>query len=74
MFENEQVQHLKMAVPVKHPALGELRVQAPPVTLSRTPGGVRMPAPDPGEHTDEILGELGYSAADITSLRNDKVI
>jgi hypothetical protein len=30
MFENEQVQHLQMAVPVKHPALGEIRVQAPP--------------------------------------------
>ena len=74
VFENEQIRHLKMAVPVKHPALGEMRVQAPPVTLSRTPASVRLPAPDPGEHTDEILGELGYSPADITSLRADKVV
>ena len=49
-------------------------VQAPPVTLSRTPGGVRTPAPDTGEHSDQILAELGYSPADITSLRHDKVI
>jgi len=74
VYENEQIRHLKMAVPVKHPALGELLVQAPPVTLSRTPGGVRLPAPDTGEHSDEILAELGYSPADITSLRSDKVI
>jgi crotonobetainyl-CoA:carnitine CoA-transferase CaiB-like acyl-CoA transferase len=35
---------------------------------------VRTPAPDTGEHSDQILAELGYSPADITSLRNDKVI
>jgi crotonobetainyl-CoA:carnitine CoA-transferase CaiB-like acyl-CoA transferase len=74
MFENEQVQHLQMAVPVKHPALGEIRVQAPPVTLSRTPGSVRLHSPDPGEHTDEILGELGFTAGEIKSLRADKVV
>ena len=74
VFENEQIRHLKMAVPVKHPVLGEVLVQAPPVTLSRTPGAIRTPAPDTGEHSDQILTELGYSPADIASLRNDKVI
>ncbi len=61
VFENEQIQHLGMAVPITHPALGAIRVQAPPVTLSRTPGAVRTHAPDTGEHTDAILGELGFS-------------
>jgi crotonobetainyl-CoA:carnitine CoA-transferase CaiB-like acyl-CoA transferase len=61
-------------VPVRHPELGELLLQAPPVTLSRTPGAVRTCAPDTGEHNDEILGELGYSPSDIASLRHDKVI
>ena len=74
VFENEQIQHLRMAVPVKHPALGEVRVQAPPVTLSRTPASVRLHSPDPGEHTDEILGELGFSAEEVRSLRADKVV
>jgi formyl-CoA transferase len=74
VYEDEQIRHLKMAVPVKHPALGELLVQAPPVTLSRTPGAVRTPAPDTGEHNDQILTELGYSPSDIDTLRNDKVI
>jgi formyl-CoA transferase len=74
VYENEQIRHLKMAVPVRHPVLGELLVQAPPVTLSRTPGGIRTPAPDTGEHSDQILAELGYSPADIAALRTDKVI
>src|SRR5262244_535302 len=73
-FENEQVQHLGLAVPVKHHALGEMPLQRPPATLSRTPASVRTAAPDIGEHTDEILGELGFSAADIAQLRADKVV
>ena len=63
-----------MAVPVKHKELGELRLQAPPTTLSRTPASVRTAAPDPGEHTEEILGELGYSAADVARLRQHEVV
>ncbi len=74
VFENEQVRHLGLAAPVKHPALGEIRVQNLPVTLSRTPGAVRTAAPDAGEHTEAVLGELGYSAAEIAALRRDKVV
>ena len=73
-FENEQVQHLGLATTVKHRELGEMRIQRPPVTLSRTPSSVRTAAPDIGEHTDEILGELGFSQADIDTLRRDKVV
>ena len=73
-FENEQVQHLGLATPVKHRELGEMRIQRPPATLSRTPASVRTAAPDIGEHTDEILGELGLSAEDIAGLRRDKVV
>jgi crotonobetainyl-CoA:carnitine CoA-transferase CaiB-like acyl-CoA transferase len=74
VYENEQIVYLNMAVPVKHPALGELRLQAPPATLSRTPASVRTAAPDVGEHTDEVLGELGFSADDVARLRRDKVV
>jgi formyl-CoA transferase len=69
VFENEHVRHLGMTRPLTHPTRGELHVQAPPVTLSRTPGAIRRPAPEHGQHTDEILGELGYTAADIAALR-----
>jgi formyl-CoA transferase len=63
MVEDPQVQHLGLATEVKHPMLGTLRVQNLPVTLSRTPGAVRTAAPEAGEHSDEILGEIGYTAA-----------
>ena len=74
VFEDPQVRHLEMATTVKHPRLGELQVQNLPVTLSRTPGAVRTPTPEMGQHTDEVLGELGYSADDIAALRRNGVV
>jgi crotonobetainyl-CoA:carnitine CoA-transferase CaiB-like acyl-CoA transferase len=74
VFEDEQVRHLDLACAVRHPLLGQLWLQGLPVVLSRTPGAVRTPAPEPGEHTDAILGEHGFSAADIAALRRDGVV
>jgi formyl-CoA transferase len=74
VFENEQVKHLGLAQPVRHRTRGEMKVQAPPVTLSRTPGAIRRAAPEHGEHSDEILRELGYTAEDITALRKDAAV
>ncbi len=45
-----------------------------PIELSETPGSYRRPAPLLGEHTDEILQSLGYDAAEITALREERVI
>ena len=42
--------------------------------LSRTPGAIRTPAPRLGEHTDEVLGEIGYSDAEISRLRVAHVV
>lgn len=74
VFENEQIQHLGLARPLVHPKLGEIRVQASGVNLARTPGGPRTAAPELGEQTDEILGEAGYSADEIETLRRDGVV
>jgi len=74
VFEDPQVQHLGLAQPVQHPEHGEIRVQGLPVVLTRTPGAVRMPAPTHGQHTDEILGEIGYSREEIVTLRNEGVV
>ena len=55
-------------VPKSVPVLQE------PVRLSRTPLTIRRRAPKLGEHTDQILQELGYSPADIEKLRTDRVV
>lgn len=47
---------------------------APAPRLSRTPGAVRRPAPRPGEHTDEVLAELGRAADDVARLRERGVV
>lgn len=45
-----------------------------PVILDRTPGAVRSAAPDCGEHTEEILLEVGYTPADITRLQDSHIV
>jgi len=60
VFENEQVRAMEMTARVEHAMLGEIELLGIPVRLSRTPGSVRTAAPDPGEHNDQILAELGY--------------
>jgi formyl-CoA transferase len=74
VFEDPHVKHLGLTAKVRHARLGELEIQNLPVTLSRTPGAVRTPAPELGEHTDAILGELGYAKEEIAALRRDGVV
>ena len=74
VFADPQVQHLDMAVPVHHHARGETRLVAQPVKLSRTPASVYVSAPDAGEHSDEILTEVGLSVVEIRDLRARNVI
>jgi crotonobetainyl-CoA:carnitine CoA-transferase CaiB-like acyl-CoA transferase len=44
------------------------------VKLSRTPATVKTPTPELGQHTDEILKELGYRESDVTGLRQRGVV
>lgn len=59
---------------MQHPKLGELKVVGMPVGFSRMDPAIRRHAPGRGEHTDEVLAELGYNAAEISGLRERKVV
>ncbi len=75
-FADPQVVHLEMARPMDHPRLGELQVVGQAINMMRTPEPARMrhPTPDLGQHSAEVLKELGYSDAQIAELRTAGVL
>jgi crotonobetainyl-CoA:carnitine CoA-transferase CaiB-like acyl-CoA transferase len=74
VFADPQVAAREMVVAVDHPTIGELRLPGIPYKLSATPGSIRRPPPLLGEHTDEILAELGFRADDIAKLRGSGAV
>ena len=74
VFDDPQVKHLGITRTVKHAVLGDLEVIGQAIELSRTPWSIRSATPEAGEHTDAVLGELGFGAADIAALREKKVV
>jgi len=74
VFADPQVKHLGVATPVEHKKLGRKNILANAAVLSRTPAKVVAPTPEIGEHTDEILRELKYSAPEIEQLRKGGVV
>jgi crotonobetainyl-CoA:carnitine CoA-transferase CaiB-like acyl-CoA transferase len=57
-----------------HPGYGPLRVVAAGVNLSETPATIRTPAPEFGQHTEEVLIEAGYTWEEIEALRDHRAI
>jgi crotonobetainyl-CoA:carnitine CoA-transferase CaiB-like acyl-CoA transferase len=74
VFADPQVKHLNITRKVKHKTLGDVEVVGQPIELSRTPWSVRSATPEAGEHTDAVLAELGYSAAEIAALHAGKAV
>ncbi|MDE0727320.1 MAG: CoA transferase [Alphaproteobacteria bacterium] len=75
-FAEPQVEHLGIAQPMHHGAKGKVNVVGQPVHLERTPqpSEIRLPTPELGGNTDEVLAELGYDQARIDDLRDRGVV
>jgi len=66
-----QVAHNDMIVEMTHPTIGRMKAVGIPVKLEGTPGSVRLAPPRLGEHTHEVLTELGFKPDEIAAMSDD---
>jgi crotonobetainyl-CoA:carnitine CoA-transferase CaiB-like acyl-CoA transferase len=74
VLENEQTQARNMVTEVPHQTLGSTKTLGAAVKFSRTPGEVRRGAPVLGQHTREILAELGFSADEVARMEREGAV
>jgi formyl-CoA transferase/CoA:oxalate CoA-transferase len=73
-LDHPQAQSMHMVQSVEHTTLGEIPQMRAPIFMTETPGSIRRPPPVLGEHSEEILEQFGYSAEQITQLREAGII
>ena len=71
VWNNEQVKSRNMDVLLDHPTAGTIHNIGIATKLSETPGVIHSPAPLLGQHTSEILKQLGYKKSEIEELKNN---
>jgi crotonobetainyl-CoA:carnitine CoA-transferase CaiB-like acyl-CoA transferase len=74
MIEDPHVKARNMIVDVDYPGVGKIKIPNMAVRMSETPGVIRRTAPALGQHTLEILKEIGYTEEQTNKLLEDKVI
>jgi len=72
-FADPQVRHQEMVLELEQPS-GKVKTLGFPLKMSQTPAKIRRPAPQLGQHTEEILAELGFSKEEIKELKEKNVI
>jgi crotonobetainyl-CoA:carnitine CoA-transferase CaiB-like acyl-CoA transferase len=71
MLVHPQTRARDMVVTVEHPVAGTVQTIGLPAKFSATPGCVTLPAPVFGQHTREVLGEMGFSGAEVDQMLTD---
>ena len=74
LFTHPQVIHSGLLQHVEHPKLGTIPQLGPVVKMSSTPGHIKGPPPLLGQHTSEVLAELGFSPDEVANLRASGVV
>jgi crotonobetainyl-CoA:carnitine CoA-transferase CaiB-like acyl-CoA transferase len=74
MAADPQTLAREMVVELQHPVAGATKALGLPIKLSRTPGGVRRPAPTYGQHTRDVLRSHGFDDPEIDALARDGAI
>jgi crotonobetainyl-CoA:carnitine CoA-transferase CaiB-like acyl-CoA transferase len=74
VFDDAQVKHLGLVVPMEQPGHGTVHALRFPTLLSGAPAPIRRPAPRLGQHTAEVLRELGYAEEEIKRLAESSTI
>src|SRR6266849_1384226 len=74
MVDDPQIKHRRMIVDAEHPAHGRVRQIGIAIKLSDTRGTIRSAAPMPSEHTEDVLKDLGMTAAEIAELQRKGIV
>jgi crotonobetainyl-CoA:carnitine CoA-transferase CaiB-like acyl-CoA transferase len=74
VFGLEQVRHLGLAQPMVSQERGATEVLGQPILMSRSKASVKRPPPKLGQHTDEVLSEIGYEPETIAQLRKNGAV
>jgi formyl-CoA transferase/CoA:oxalate CoA-transferase len=74
MLNDPQLAARQMIETLMHPTVGATKVIGAPIKLSATPASVRTAPPVLGQHTEAVLGELGYSSHDVARLRQSAIV
>ncbi|GAH48666.1 unnamed protein product [marine sediment metagenome] len=74
VLESENTKAREMMVEAEDPARGKVKLLGIPVKLSNTPGDIRLMPPLLGQHTEEVLKELGYSEGEVKELKSRGIV
>jgi crotonobetainyl-CoA:carnitine CoA-transferase CaiB-like acyl-CoA transferase len=74
VFDDPQVQHLGIAQEIETIPFGETKLVGQPFNLSRSSSSMKRRPPEKGEHNEDVLGDLGFSAEELDALKEKNII